>query len=332
MHLSFYLQEKKFPFNLGKRSTGCARFMLLKQYLGIGKNNKKKLGLHLCSKGISLCVVDTQAMPYKLIICEFIEDRDLFKQKALLLNMITRLKLKGMPCYAVMKSDHYQLFRTDTPNVPAAELKEALFWQMQHFTTSSKQDCVFEAFYMPNLKANSKEITSAYIAIAQKKEVESLVSIISKSNLQLKNIDIEELSLRNIIRVLPDANEGIGLFFVCENHIKIILFKEGFVVLYRKIEISEGMLLSIKTDLFLLELQRSLDYFESQMMGSLIKKVYYYSSVESDDIFESLSGKVDVYFEFLDVHSFISCDHSFNEKALKNNFISIGAALRGANI
>src|SRR6185503_2718215 len=69
-------------------------------------------------------------------------------------------------------------------------------------------------------------------------------------------IDIPELCLRNVTALMPQDDKGVALLALNDNYAQLVTTRKGVLYLTRRIaEVEPGALA--------LELQRSLDYYES---------------------------------------------------------------------
>lgn len=89
---------------------------------------------------------------------------------------------------------------------------------------------------------------------------------VSDIGLSLASIDVPELSLRNFIDYYPNAERGIAVVSVRDNEGKLLIVKQSSVCFSRQFSIAfNGVTNTYSHDDIVLEIQRSLDYYERQM-------------------------------------------------------------------
>lgn len=297
-------------------------------FFKIKPDQKKRVGLHISPEGIALAFANTAMQSHELLECEWIAEPEPLKQKALLLNLVSRLKLKKMACYVVLDEFDYQIYRTETPNVPSNEMKDALFWQANRLASTEQGEKVFEYFYSSDKSIQSKN-SDAYIISTNKSKIKYISSMIYKSGLTLKSIDIEEFSIRNILKTKNEKEESISVVCIDEKKIRVFIIKNNDILFYRKIEMAI-MDIGDAKDLILLEMQRSFDYYERQTFGEEIKKIFFCSKIESVNENFFSDSLLDIPIEHL-INSSRIFDYKkeYHFNLIKKNLVSLGALLKG---
>jgi MSHA biogenesis protein MshI len=187
--------------------------------------------------------------------------------------------LFGLPCFCVLDDSSYELLLVDTPLVPEDEIADALRWQVQELIDSDIDDMVIESFKQPNKN-------KTYAAVSKKQSISQLVNFVAAIGLKLISIDIPELSYRNLVDgiaiVTNDENvtldieqasdkslalvQSKALLIIGEGEGHLLIFKNSNIYLSRKFPIRsvDSIENDELEDTLVLEIQRSLDYFERQ--------------------------------------------------------------------
>lgn len=188
-------------------------------------------------------------------------------------------ELSGQPCFCVLDDSSYELLLIDTPLVPEDEITDALRWQVQELIDSDIDDMVIESFKQPNK-------SKTYAAVSKKQSISQLVNFVAAVGLKLISIDIPELSYRNLVdgitigandeNVTLDIEQASGqslalaqskaLLIIGEGEGHLLIFNNSNIYLSRKFPIRsvDSIEDDDLEDTLVLEIQRSLDYFERQ--------------------------------------------------------------------
>jgi MSHA biogenesis protein MshI len=240
---------------------------------------KKQVGLYLATDGIAVaevtCAGDT---PPTLKSCEFISASDSAEQLKQLSKHIKKYDLKNTPCVVVLDDTQYNLFQMPHPPVEEAELASALRWSIRDLISYPVEQAVVDVFHVPVQQHREAKI---YVVVTPKEEIQKTVSFIRKTGLSLSTIDIEELSLGNLIEQMQGQARGVAVIHFGQQQGSINLYSESALYLSRKIDIG---LMSLESEQpqaaieqmyesIILELQRSLDFYESEYARTPIGKL-----------------------------------------------------------
>ena len=126
-------------------------------------------------------------------------------------------------------------------------------------------------FDLPNPSRHAE--TKMVFAVAARNEaVQRLIAAIAPRAPRFDVVDVPELCLRNLSALLPQDVRGVALLAFNENVAHLLLTRQGVLYLTRRIDLSRGFLIEapggeqpahIDSAALALELQRSLDYYES---------------------------------------------------------------------
>jgi MSHA biogenesis protein MshI len=152
------------------------------------------------------------------------------------------------------------LLQVETPDVLAAELKAAVRWRLKDVIDFPVEDAVVDVFDIPEQarRTGSKMI---YAVAARRQSVERQVSVMKAAVRRLDVIDIPELALRNLAALLPEAAAGLALLWLDANSAQVLVIKQSTLYLARRVPFVGDSTAAV--DAIALELQRSMDYFES---------------------------------------------------------------------
>lgn len=201
--------------------------------------------------------------------------------------------LQRLPCVDVLAIDSYNFLQVEPPDVPDEEKASAIRWQIRDMVDYPIEESVVDYFQVPGDTQRGRADV-AYAVCAPVSQLKRQASLLHGARLEVAAMDIPELSLRNIVMLLGEDAKGVAFLYLGRERGVIIVIKEGSLYLARNIHIGlddldagtpeggrgersgpeengplEEMLGSI-----LLEVQRSLDFYESNFyqmsVGTLV--------------------------------------------------------------
>ncbi len=241
--------------------------------------HKKQVGLYFADDGIAVAEIDSTADAAPVIkCCDFITASDSAEQLNLLTRYIREHNLKNQSCIVVLDNTQYNLFQMPVPAVEDSELKSALRWNISDLLNYPVDEAVIDVFRVP---VQQHREAKAYVVATHRENLEKTVSFIRKTGLILRTIDIEELSLGNIIEQLEGQERGMAVLYFGQNQGVISLYSNSDLYLSRKIDtglnrIEEMQSIGTENQIYesiILELQRSLDFYESEYARAPINKI-----------------------------------------------------------
>lgn len=176
----------------------------------------------------------------------------------------------GASTTLVLPLDQYQVFQLERPEgVEESELGDALKWKLKEFLDFSPSDAVSDVFPFPEDASRGRGDLVNVVA-ARKSLVRELVDLVAQSGLELVSIDIAELALRHLVARLDESQRGAALVYMRVRYGQMVICKGNVLYLSRRLDVSAEDLHDASqqenaVQSLALEMQRSLDYFESQL-------------------------------------------------------------------
>lgn len=184
--------------------------------------------------------------------------------------------LKTATLNIVLPGDQYQMLVVDKPDVEEAEIAAALKYSAKDYISGSLEEVVIEYFDIPTQIFGQNKIN---LIAAKKKFIEELIKIATKACHSIHRITVDELAYQDIFNNDEDASmlvvhhpkEELLMQIVKDGQLFFFRRIRGFTNLeqFAELEISHGA-----SDSLSLEIQRSLDYFESQLRQAPVKRIY----------------------------------------------------------
>jgi MSHA biogenesis protein MshI len=224
--------------------------------------------------------------------------------------------------------DHVQI---EKPSVPDNELKEAARWAMKDSISTPVEDITLDVVSIP--KGQNGEIENhdfLYVIYADNKRIAEISNTLLSAKLNLKSIDTRIMAQRNIANELSQPEQGEALLSFTSNGALITFTHNGELCNARFIEISEDHS-DTSFEKISLEIQRSLDGFESNFRNIFIKKLmvapFDLREPFCEHLRESIYTKVET-FELEDIFDFSEGVELGNMSRQASFLPVLGAALR----
>ena len=286
------------------------------------------VGLELNAQGIALSY-RSSAEQNKVQHCELILDIDDQSARDQLKQRINDLKLNDVAANVVLPVGNYNLLLVEAPKVPSEEMAEAMRWKIKDMLPYPLEEALIELFHLP--AGSTKGRTMVYVVAARLSDIQDVIDLIKQADLNLNSIDIQELALRNLVESQMDTAQGVGLVYLEQGRGVLILIQAGDVYLSRKFDVpyNAGLFDELPEDQLVLELQRSLDYYERQMGQRPPQKIVLCGeNISSDKITASLNDAFAAQVSVLELSGLLETDGVYEESLLQMCTSAIGGALR----
>ncbi len=238
--------------------------------LGLGRGRQGKdalVGIECLQDGIAIAKSEVCDGRRVVELCEFIStdlDQDV-PVDALVGDKVAALGLKNLPCNWVIPQKDYSLLLIEAPSVPAAELQQAVRWRVKDLIAFPIEEAVVDVLPLP--EGVSRKSKMVYVAVTRRQAVEQVMAVCRRASLKLHSIDIAEMALRNVIELRGLDHRGAAIVRLLPGGGNVALIRQGQLFMSRQFDIAYGggLLDEIPAEQLILELQRSLDYYERQM-------------------------------------------------------------------
>lgn len=295
------------------------------------KRQNEVLGIEVGSEGVAFAhILRPDASQPQLLHCEYLPAEAGENPLDLLRGRLSKLGLQGLPCHWVLSGSHYNLLLGEAPKVPAEELAEALRWRIKDLIAYPVTDAVLDAFLLPEDSARGGN-RMAYAVVAQRKIIANLVQQARVANLHLKVIDIAELALRNLAETCCDTQRGVALVRMERGGGSLQIVRGGNLYLSRQFSLpyNAGLLDDLPGEALVLELQRSLDYFERQLRQAPPSHVFICGeNITADKLTPEIRAGLSIAIDLLPLNSGLQIHAAVPEHTLPLCLLALGAALR----
>lgn len=238
------------------------------------------LGLAPVPGGCVLARVQRSAAGVRLLACEFVAAAPA-SQVEVLRRRVEALGLAGEPVNLLLSSADYQLLLVERPEVPAAELRDAIRWRIRELVSAPLDSLVVDAFPLP-ADAYRGRTPMAYCAALPRARMQALADWVAGGGLQLRSIDLPEMALRNLGLLAGAEGQNLAVLRLAARSGLICVQNGGELYMARRIDHGRDNRGEGGAQLAL-EVQRSLDYFESQLGKGNLSRLLLLPESELDE-------------------------------------------------
>lgn len=255
--------------------------------------------------------------------------------REVLTALVDSLGLNGAKCNYVLSPRDYNLYLIEAPAVEEAELSSAVRWKIKDLLDMPAEDAVIDIFPVPE-DAFQGRAKMLYAVAAPRARIESVIELVTRADLKLQTIDVPELAILNLTGRFLDDSHGLAFIDLRKTGSTMNLGRNGQLYLTRKIntqldaDVMSSMDWEVQRDRLVLEIQRSLDYYESQMGQDPISQIVMAPRAsDSNELATSLGEVMSVPVSVMDISGQIDLGEGVTATDLRSCTVAIGAAMRG---
>ncbi|SFG85716.1 hypothetical protein [Neptunomonas qingdaonensis] len=291
------------------------------------KKNSRSNGLvaiHLLPEGVALACVASVENKRKLTAAAFLNVSDPLNNPAIVATSVSEAGMANSRCSLVLSSGEYQLVLIEAPDVPKEELKEALLWRVKDMIQYSTDDAIIDYYELPEdaFRGRGKML---YVVAADRKLIAKRISWLESIGLFPEYIDVPEMALLNIAEGLSESEAGTAVLYLNEKQSVINMMSSAGLYLSRALSYDH----SVQIDNAVLDLQRSMDYFESQIgKPPCMRIIVMPLQVGETPLMMELRNNLGADVQSLDLSDVVESDEPLTIDLQQRCFVSIAAALR----
>lgn len=266
-------------------------------------------------------------------------------QSAVIRKWVQSLGMETLPYISLLEMGQYTLFPVEEPQVPRAERAAAIKWRVKDRLDFPVTEAVVDVFDMPG-GPSGRSSGKVYVVAARESEVRECAQHFLGAKLNLVAIDILELALANLTNLLEENQEGICLLRLGKEGGIVQVTRQDALYLSRTIDVgtrtlvnsvnpnadSNALAASQVMDTIALEVQRTLDYYESYFSATPVARLYVAPMAPHFPHFEeALAEKMGVMVGRLPVQRLFAGAEEQEPELLARCLPAMGAALRPLN-
>jgi MSHA biogenesis protein MshI len=233
-------------------------------------------GVHLSATSLKVVVVTQQSSTGPRVEQMFQEQFSSAAQLTVAVKAIAAKLPANCQCTLVIPPERYMVLQIDKPAVPDDEISLALPWTIKDLVTLPDDDMVLDYLDLP--LQNQLQGIKVNVVVSSKSWLADIVALFVQHKMQLVGIQPEEWLARNLLPakqqalmlVSHQAGQDLAVQILQQGHLCFSRRLRGFSRLdqYSLDDLQQGVF-----DNLLLELQRSIDYFEGQLKQAPVKEI-----------------------------------------------------------
>jgi MSHA biogenesis protein MshI len=250
-------------------------------------------------------------------------------------DVLRAAALPRAPVSTVLRTDDYQLVLIEAPDVPPAELRAAMRWRLKESIDYRVEDAVIDVFDVP-AQTRGGQGRMMYAIAARRAAVDRHVAALAAVP-TFDVVDVPELCLRNLAALTPAAAGGVAMLHLGEKTATIVLVKGRTFYFARQMDLQSTLRLAIGSNPdarlevagVVLELQRSLDYYERHFDQTPITRIVVSpGSVRAAALADDLAKETGFEVNTLNLQSLLHCEIPPETVVDATCLLAVGAALR----
>jgi len=268
-----------------------------------------------------------------------VEEAPLGFADPVLKKIIGEFDLRRVPVTAVINANDYQIAQVQAPDVPKAELRAAARYSMRDAFDFPIDNATLDVFDLPE-QTSSGDRKMCFAIATREDAVEKMTAVFEKQFRKFDVIDIPELCQRNLAALLPQDAKGVAFLMIRDEFAQLVLTRRGMLYVTRRFEFrqrgelngyseEEAHELPLDPQMLSLELQRSLDYYESHFDETAIADLFIApSGMRANLMAAELGASTGLRISMFNIHDLVDVSFSAEIPDGWLPCMAIGAALR----
>ena len=310
-------------------------------------------GISILSEGIGIARImrGTGNVRPQLALCEFYPTQTAADRRTILESVASKNQLADADCTSLMESSQSSLLLVEAPEVDPTELKAAVRWRIKDLIDFHIDDAVIDVFDIEGQRERGRA-KMMYVVVARISTVQEHINLLEDARINLGVIDVAELAQRNIAALLPEDPSGVALLHFSAGSGLLTLTRQGSLFLARTLEFGTDHLAAALSesddelrlegeepvlnpalarlfDNVVLEVQRSLDYYESHFGLPPVSGVVLAPTEQPiPGLLGYLANNLGLPVRTLDLNTVLESDQTLSDTLQAQCLPAIGAALR----
>lgn len=314
--------------------------------------------LVLSEEGIAhASIKNTLGQVPSLQSCHFTAIENKAETASSLKKFVQQHQLEDKAIYTTLLTSDSNLIMIEKPDVAENELRQAVRWPVNDSLSFDVNEAIVDVFEIPGQKERGRT-PLVYVTAVQKEFLKQRIHFLQEQELEIESIDIAELVMRNVAALLPEDQQGVALLKLDATQGLMTLTHDSSLYLARNIDVgysalsvaqnsaatslgepfnTDGLTLEEgmspdqqrALDDIVLEVQRSLDYYESHFAKPAINSLVLAPLPhEVPGVVKYLASALGLQVRLLDLNAVLDCAKPMSEELQAHSFYAIGAALK----
>lgn len=192
-------------------------------------------------------------------------------------NIIPRRKSLGT---TLLNAGQYEVHQVEAPDVPRAELAQAVRWKLQDQLTYPADEASVDVVDIPSDPNRAAETKSLYAVSARNDVIRTRVVDFHAAGVPLAIIDIPEMAQRNVALLCQKDARAVGLLAFTPSGALLTFVHGGELMMARSLDVTFDQLIDARGEAFesllervALELQRTYDHVDRRFNYAGVSRV-----------------------------------------------------------
>lgn len=328
---------KQFAETIGSKVRGNS---FLAKLTARGKNVHRESStvIAISESGFAIVEVALKGQIPQVLCCQFVSNTNASIRAELIAELIERRGINTQSVKMVLCDSRYKFLLAEAPQAPIESLraimpvkiKDSLPWRLSEITA--------DVLMLPSDAFRGRK-RSVYVAVANNPYLEEQLEMLKSIRVEPVGVTTVEIALKAYWRLLETpAAVTVGILCMTESGGVIIMVCDGAIYLARRMAIAldtlgaEGVNKQDVFDQVILEIQRSVDFYESQLgKGPVSKIVLLQPPVDLGIGFDYIEQNISVDIELFRPLEQLEYTHDLTQVEESNCMGALGAALEGLN-
>lgn len=294
-------------------------------------------GVYLDPRGVACAAVEkSRGRKPRLVRAEWQSVGNSADDAQALRNLTQQTRLAGERTHLVLGNGEYQLLLVEAPRVEPSELRAAVRWKVKDLIDFHIDDAVIDVFEIPGQEHRPQVQSMMYAVVARARQIRERIDQVGDAELQLDVIDITEMALRNLASLLDEDARGVLTLYMAPDYGMITVTRQGNLYLTRRLETGTDALAADENnalDQLVLEIQRSLDYYDSHFAQPPLRHLTVLPGFSGHDrLVRWLDDNLGVGVSSFDAGRFLDCEATLEGEGQGPMLVAVGGALRHEEI
>lgn len=227
-----------------------------------------QIGVEFLPDGVAIAQVRvSRRNPGHIMRSEFVAADGQQAQVEALKTWVREHGQQKAPCVCLVAGDDCDVYQVEKPQVEDAEMLQAVTWKIKDLISYDVANAVVDCYPMPVSSKNNQQQVG--VVSARESVIASYVDSIRSCGLKLVALDIHDLVRANLQIIRHGAEQTLAVLSLTRTsgllsvyHDTDLYVSREFMIGLDQLELAGGDDTEV-FDSLLLEIQRSLDYFES---------------------------------------------------------------------
>jgi len=295
------------------------------------KGTKGTLSVVIQRHGVELAYVVTDPSGPVLKGCQFVPTTDPKNSVSDIVKAIQQLGAENAGVNLVLPPEGYQIFLVEAPDVSDAEMIDALRWRVKDLLQYSVEDAQLDYVSLPEDAFRGRG-RMMYVIAAKCELIQGWLNWLGQMALEPAVIDVPETALLNITAPLCDEEAGTAVLYLSSPSSVLNLMSGQAMYLTRQLALDVQQseeIQAAQTGNVVLDLQRSLDYYESQIgKPPCVRVLLLPMQVGETALITDLRYNLGLDIHSLDLADVVNAEVTLDIELQQNCLLSIAAAMR----